>query len=167
MAITGTHTLLYSSEPERLRAVLRDVFALPGIDIGHGWMIFDLPPSEIAVHPADGPTFESGVRHQFSMMCDNIGKTITELKAKGIIVKNHPQEERWGVHVTLALPGGCDVMVYEPRHAVAAGMGAKRTAKKAAAKKSVRVRPKASAAVTRRTTIPRRARRAKPGRRRR
>ena len=126
MAITGTHTLLYSSEPERLRAVLRDVFALPGIDIGHGWMIFDLPPSEIAVHPADGPTFESGVRHQFSMMCDNIGRTVSELKAKGIEVMNAPQEERWGIHVTMNLPGNCHVMVYEPKHQVVAGMSAKK-----------------------------------------
>ena len=122
MAITGTHTLLYSSEPEQLRAVLRDVFGFKHLDIGHGWLIFALPPSEVAVHPGEGPTFDSGVRHQFTFMCDNIGNTIRDLKAKGIVVKNEPQEERWGVHVTLALPGGCDVMVYEPRHPVAAGM---------------------------------------------
>ena len=156
MAITGTHTLLYSSEPEKLRAVLRDVFSLPGIDIGHGWMIFDLPPSEIAVHPAEGPTFDSGTRHQFSMMCDNIGKTVTELKAKGIDVMNEPKEERWGVHVTLNLPGNCQVMVYEPRHAIAAGMGSKKKAPKKAAKKK---QAKKSAA--------RPGRRAKPARRRR
>ena len=122
MAITGTHTLLYSSEPEKLRETLRDVFGFKHLDIGHGWLIFALPPSEVAVHPGEGPTFDSGVRHQFTFMCDNIGNTIRDLKAKGIVVKNEPQEERWGVHVTLALPGGCDVMVYEPRHPVAAGM---------------------------------------------
>ena len=122
MAITGTHTLLYSSEPEQLRAVLRDVFGLKHLDIGHGWLLFALPPSEIAVHPGEGPAFESGVRHQFTFMCDNIANTVRDLKAKGIVVKNQPQEERWGIHVTLALPGGCDVMVYEPRHPLAAGM---------------------------------------------
>lgn len=116
MAITGTHTLLYSSEPEKLRAMLRDVFALPGIDIGHGWMIFALPPSEIAVHPADGM-----VQHQFTLMCDNLATTVSELKAKGVVVKTEPHEERWGVHVILGLPGNCDVMLYEPRHPVAAG----------------------------------------------
>ena len=135
MAITGTHTLLYSSEPEKLRAVLRDVFALPGIDIGHGWMIFDLPPSEIAVHPADGPTFASGVRHQFSMMCDDIVNTVRDLRAKGITVMNEPRQERWGTHVTLSLPGGCEVMVYEPHHPIAAGMGRKPAAKKRVAKR--------------------------------
>jgi hypothetical protein len=122
MAITGTHTLLYSSEPEQLRAVLRDVFGFKHVDIGHGWLLFALPPSEIAVHPGEGPTFESGVRHQFTFMCDNIANTVRDLKAKGIVVKNEPQEEQWGIHVTLALPGGCDVMVYEPRHPLAAGM---------------------------------------------
>jgi hypothetical protein len=131
MAITGTHTLLYSSEPEKLRAVLRDVFALPGIDIGHGWWILALPPSEVAVHPADGPTFESGIRHQFTFMCDNIGRTVSELKAKGIEVMNAPQEERWGIHVTLNLPGNCQVMVYEPKHQIAAGMKAAASKKNA------------------------------------
>lgn len=122
MAITGTHTLLYSSEPDKLRAVLRDVFGFKHIDIGHGWLIFAMPPSELAVHPGEGPTFDAGVRHQFSLMCDNIVDTVRELKAKGIVVTNEPQEERWGIHVTLALPGGCDVMVYQPKHAIAAGM---------------------------------------------
>jgi hypothetical protein len=122
MAITGTHTLLYSSEPEKLRATLRDVFGLPGIDIGDGWWILALPPSEVAVHPAGGPTFESGVRHQFTFMCDNITSTVRDLRAKGIEVMNTPQEERWGIHVTCNLPGNCQVMVYEPKHAIAAGM---------------------------------------------
>lgn len=122
MGIIGTHTLLYSSAPGQLRAVLRDVLGLKYIDIGHDWLIFALPPSEIAVHPGEGPTFESGIRHQFSLMCDNIGETVRELKAKGIAVMNEPQEARWGVHVTLNLPGGCDVMLYEPRHPIAAGM---------------------------------------------
>ena len=122
MAITGTHTLLYSSKPDELRAVLRDVFGFKHLDIGHGWLIFALPPSEIAVHPGEGPTFDSGVRHQFSLMCDNIVDTVRELKAKGIVVKDEPKEERWGIHVTLALPGGCDVMVYQPKHAIAAGL---------------------------------------------
>ena len=156
MAITGTHTLLYSSEPEQLRATLRDVFKLRGLDIGHGWMIFDLPPSEIAVHPAEGPNFESGTRHQFSMMCDNITKTVSELKSKGIVVKNDPQEERWGVHVTMALPGGCDVMVYEPRHPIAAGMGAKQAAKKAPAKKKAAKKTAKRAKARRAKKAPRR-----------
>lgn len=121
MAITGTHTLLYSSEPEKLRAVLRDVFGFAGLDIGHGWIIFNLPPSELAVHPLEGPTADSGVRHQFTLMCDTLHDTVLELKANGIEVITEPKEERWGIHVTLNLPGNCQVMLYEPKHPIAAG----------------------------------------------
>ncbi len=60
MAIVGAHMLLYSSEPEKLRAALRDVFGWTFVDAGEGWLIFALPPAEIGVHPAEGPTYESG-----------------------------------------------------------------------------------------------------------
>ncbi|HUQ86283.1 MAG TPA: hypothetical protein VM096_01920 [Vicinamibacterales bacterium] len=159
MAITGTHTLLYSSEPDKLRAMLRDVLSLPHIDIGGGWLLFELPPSEIAVHPADGPTFESGTRHQFTLMCDHLGKTILELKSKGVVVKNEPKEERWGVHVTLGLPGDCDVMLYEPRHPIAAGMSDKASKKSAAPNKTAK-KTKARSATLRRDKPGRRAKKA-------
>jgi predicted enzyme related to lactoylglutathione lyase len=121
MAITGAHMLLYSSEPEALRAVFRDVFKWKHVDAGEGWLIFALPPAEIGVHPAEGPTHASGVRHQFTLMCDDIEATIRELRAKGITVEGEPEDEGWGVTVMLALPGGVEVMLYEPRHAIAAG----------------------------------------------
>ena len=117
MAITGAHVLLYSSEPVALRAVLRDVFGWRFVDAGDGWLIFALPPAEIGVHPPEGPTYESGVRHQFSLMCDDIEATIRELRAKGVEVKGSPEDEGYGITVTLGLPGGVDVMLYEPRHA--------------------------------------------------
>lgn len=69
MAITGTHVLLYSSEPEKLRAMLRDAFGWPHVDAGEGWLIFAVPPSEVGVHPAEGPKHDAGTRHQFSLMC--------------------------------------------------------------------------------------------------
>lgn len=119
MAINGIHTLLYSSEPEELRAVLRDVFGWKHVDAGHGWLIFALPPAELGVHPAEGPTHESGVRHQLSFMCDDIHATIRELRDKGITVLGEPQDQGYGITVMLALPGGVEVMLYEPRHAVA------------------------------------------------
>jgi hypothetical protein len=117
MAITGAHVLLYSSEPVALRALLRDVFGWRAVDAGDGWLIFALPPAEIGVHPPEGPTYESGVRHQFSLMCDDIEATIRELRAKGVEVKGSPEDEGYGITVTLGLPGGVDVMLYEPRHA--------------------------------------------------
>jgi hypothetical protein len=119
MAIIGTHMLLYTSEPDAVRAILRDVFGWRHVNAGEGWLIFALPPSELGVHPAEGPTYESGVRHQFSLMCDKIDTTVAELRAKGITVRGEPQDEGWGITVTLELPGGLEVMLYEPRHAMA------------------------------------------------
>jgi predicted enzyme related to lactoylglutathione lyase len=119
MGIIGAHVLLYASEPEALRAVFRDVFGWNHVDAGDGWLIFALPPAELGVHPAEGPTHESGVRHQFTLMCDNIASTIAELKAKGIEVKGEPVDEGFGITVMLTLPGQVEVLLYEPRHKVA------------------------------------------------
>ena len=119
MAITGVHALLYTSEPEALRTVLRDVFGFAHVDTGDGWLIFALPPAELGVHPAEGPTYESGVRHQLTFMCDDLAATVEELRSKGVEVTGEPEDEDWGVTTTLALPGGVDVMLYEPRHPTA------------------------------------------------
>jgi predicted enzyme related to lactoylglutathione lyase len=119
MAITGTHMLLYTTEPEKLRAVFRDVFGWSHVDAGDGWLIFKLPPAELGVHPAEGPTFDSGSRHQITFMCDDIHATIRDLSAKGISVQGQPEDQGWGITVMLALPGGVEVMLYQPRHPVA------------------------------------------------
>ena len=83
MGIVGAHVLLYSSEPETLRAMLRDVFGWKHVDAGGGWLIFALPPAELGVHPGEGPAYDSGVRHQFTLMCDDITSTIRDLRSKG------------------------------------------------------------------------------------
>jgi catechol 2,3-dioxygenase-like lactoylglutathione lyase family enzyme len=119
MAITGAHVLLYSAEPERLRDIFRDVFGFEHVDAGEGWLIFALPPAELGIHPAEGPTFESGIRHQLTLMCDDITATVAHLREKGIDVDGEPQNEGWGITATLRLPGGTDVMLYEPRHPTA------------------------------------------------
>jgi len=82
MAIGGTHALLYTSEPEKLRAVLREVFGFPYVDAGEGWLIFGLPPAELGIHPAERTTPESGMRHQLSFMCDDIHATSADLRAR-------------------------------------------------------------------------------------
>jgi hypothetical protein len=120
MAITGAHVLLYTPEAEKLRATLRDVFQWKYVDAGEGWLIFALPPAEIGVHPAEGPTWESGVRHQFSLMCDDIQATVAELRAKGIRIDGEPEDQGYGISVMMTLPGGVQVQLYEPRHPVAA-----------------------------------------------
>jgi hypothetical protein len=119
MAVIGAHMLLYSSEADALRAVLRDAFGLKSVDAGGGWLIFALPPSELGVHPAEGPTYESGVRHQVTFMCDDIRATIAELRTKGVRIDGEPEDEDYGITVTMTLPGGVEVMLYEPRHATA------------------------------------------------
>src|SRR5688500_12401660 len=99
MAITGAHMLLYTTEPEALRAMLRDVFGWKHVDAGGGWLIFALPPAELGVHPAEGPSYQSGARHQLSLMCDDLKTTITDLRAKGVDVKGEPEDEGYGITV--------------------------------------------------------------------
>jgi hypothetical protein len=113
MAITGVHALLYSPEAEALRAVLRDVFRWDHVDDGQGWLIFRLPPAELGVHPGDSPS------HELSFLCDDLAATVEELRAKGVEVRGEPQDQGWGVVTTIVLPGGVDVLLYEPRHATA------------------------------------------------
>ena len=119
MAIIGMHALLYTSEPEALRATLRDVFGWKYVDAGDGWLIFALPPAELGIHPAEGPTFESGARHQLTLMCDDIDATVRELRSKGVEVRGDPSDEGWGITVMLGLPGGVELMLYQPRHPAA------------------------------------------------
>ena len=119
MAITGAHVLLYTSEPEALRNVFRDVFGFDHVDSGDGWLIFALPPAELGIHPAEGPTYQAGTRHQLTLMCDDISATIAELRAKGIEVAAEPEDEGWGITVMLELPGQVELMLYEPRHPTA------------------------------------------------
>ena len=119
MAITRAHMLLYTTEPDALRATLRDAFGWDHVDAGDGWLIFALPPAELGVHPAEGPTFEAGMRHQITFVCDNLQATMTELRQKGIVFTQDPADEGWGITTMMALPGGVDVMLYQPRHPLA------------------------------------------------
>ena len=118
MAITGVHGLLYTSEPEAVRAICRDVFGWKFVDAGEGWLIFALPPAELGVHPSEGSTFDEGAGHQLSLMCDDITETIEELRGKGLEV-GEPQNAGFGVIAMIALPGGLEMMLYQPRHKTA------------------------------------------------
>ena len=114
MAIIGTHTLLYTSRPEELRAVLRDVFGFPHVDAGGGWLIFALPPAEIAVHPAD-----EGGRAELYLMCDDVAATVTALRAKGFEAARPVSDQGWGLLTAITLPGGVELGLYQPRHPTA------------------------------------------------
>jgi len=113
MAITGVHVLLHSPEAEALRALLLEASGWPHVDAHPGWPIFALPPAELAVHPAEGPS------HELSLMCDDIDTTIAELQAKGFTVRGEPEQRRFGRAVTLVLPGDVEVLLYQPEHPTA------------------------------------------------
>lgn len=124
MAIIGAHMLFYSSEAEKLRAQLRDVFGFKWVDAHDGWLIFALPPSELGIHPGEGPAYESGMRHEIAFMCDDITKTVTELRGKGVEFTGEPETQSYGITVTMKLPGGVNVTLYEPHHKTAISLPA-------------------------------------------
>ena len=132
MAINGTHMLFYTTEADQLRAMLRDVFGFKHVDAGHGWLIFRTPPSEVGVHPAEDGNEGT---HAISFMCDDINKTIAELRSRGVDVDGEPADRGYGIVTTMHLPGGCDVQLYQPRHPIAADIGNTAGKKKTAAKK--------------------------------
>jgi catechol 2,3-dioxygenase-like lactoylglutathione lyase family enzyme len=109
---TGVHAVVFSQDAELTRAFLRDTLGLDSVDAGGGWLIFALPPAELAAHPASGPA-----RHELYLMCDDIHATVAELRARGVSVSDEIAEERWGLTTTFELPGAGRMAVYEPRHA--------------------------------------------------
>jgi len=108
--ITGAHAILYSRDAERDRAFLRDVLGLPNVDAGHGWLIFGLPPSEIAVHPSDGDE-----RHELYFLTEDI-KAFTAAMAERGVACSAPRDMRWGILAEVTLPSGGTIGVYQPRH---------------------------------------------------
>ncbi len=119
MAITGAHMLLYTTEPEAVRTIFRDVFGFSHVNAGEGWLIFALPPAELGIHPGEGPAFDAGVRHLVSLMCDDIEATVADLRARGVTVRGEPEDHGYGIVANLELPGGLAMQVYQPRHATA------------------------------------------------
>ena len=121
--INGAHFLLYSKDSEADRAFLRDVLDFRSVDAGRGWLIFRLPPAEVAVHPSSGdtpaPNAEDGVAGAaLYLMCDDLSSTMKDLRAKK--VKFSPVEEaQWGTVTTFRLPSGASIGLYQPKHPTA------------------------------------------------
>jgi catechol 2,3-dioxygenase-like lactoylglutathione lyase family enzyme len=109
--IHGAHVIIYSKDAEADRAFFRDVLGYRFADAGHGWLIFALPPAEVAVHPAD----ETGM-HELYLMCDDVSAFLAEMKDKGVACSS-VKEERWGSITQVTLPGGGKLGVYQPKHA--------------------------------------------------
>ena len=117
--IIGGHSIIYSTDPEADRAFLRDVLKLSNVDTGGGWLIFGLPPAEVAIHPSD----KNDV-HEFYLIVDSVESFIAEMN-KSNIATSPVQNEQWGLLTQLTLPGGGKLGVYEPRHARPRPMKAK------------------------------------------
>ena len=112
--ISGAHVLIYSRDAEADRAFFKEVLGLDSVDSGGGWLIFALPPSEVAVHPA-----EEEERHQLYLLCDDIEATTRELEGKGVSLKRPFDEARWGRVTEISLPSGATIGLYQPKHPLA------------------------------------------------
>jgi hypothetical protein len=138
--IIGGHSIIYSTRPEADRAFLRDVLRLTNVDVGGGWLIFGLPPAEVAVHPS-----EKNDVHEFYLMCDDVTAFIAEMKKSGIAC-GPVQNQGWGLLTQVALPGGGKLGVYQPRHARPKAMTVGKTAKKLTGRAAKPRKPASSAA---------------------
>jgi len=116
--IFGAHVILYSKDASADRAFFRDVLGYPAVDAGHDWLIFTLPPSELAVHPAD-----QHVGHELYLMCDDLSAEMEVLLQKGVRC-SAVEEARWGAVTMIQLPGGGTVGLYQPKHPTAIAPGA-------------------------------------------
>lgn len=108
--INGAHVIVYSKNPDADRALLKDILKFDHVDAGHGWLIFKLPPAEVAVHPS-----EANDVHEFYLMCDDIEAEIASLRSAGVVCEP-AADLRWGRLTKILLPGGGKLGLYEPRH---------------------------------------------------
>jgi hypothetical protein len=108
--VTGIHAIVFTPAVAEVRAFFRDALGLPNVDAGDGWLIFALPPAELAVHPADVPS------HELYLMCDDIEATLASFERNGVEVRRPVREEAWGSVTEIVLPGGTDLAIYQPKH---------------------------------------------------
>jgi len=108
--IVGAHIIIYSRDAEADRVFFRDVLKYDSVDAGHGWLIFRLPPAELAVHPSD----ENGT-HELFFMCDDVKAFVADMQQQGVEC-SAIHEQPWGSITSVTLPGGGNVGVYQPKH---------------------------------------------------
>jgi catechol 2,3-dioxygenase-like lactoylglutathione lyase family enzyme len=111
--INAVHSILFARDPEAARAFFRDVLELESVDAGGGWLIFALPPAELAVHPA-----EEGGRHELYLMTDDLDRALARLRERSVTVTSEPSDQGWGVLAAIDVPGFGPLGLYEPRHPV-------------------------------------------------
>lgn len=109
--IDGAHVIIYSKDAEADKAFFRDVLGFGHVDVGHGWLIFKLPPAEVAVHPSD-----ENDTHEFYLMTDDLDLEMTKLRKAGVACEPASMQG-WGRLTRITLPGGGRLGLYQPRHA--------------------------------------------------
>jgi len=114
--IKGVHTMFYSSQPEQLRAFLRDKLKLAFTDVGEGWLIFDLPEAEMGCHPADAKEGSPAGTHNISFYCDDIKKTVSGLKTRGVEFIDGIEDHGYGLVTHFKMPGEVEVQLFQPRY---------------------------------------------------
>lgn len=117
--LTGAHVIIYAHDAEKARAFFRDVFQFPHVDAGGGWLIFALPPAELAAHPVgDGSDVDTNYagRHELFFVCDDVYKTVDELKRKGVEFTRPITDQGWGILTTLKAPGVGEISLYQAKH---------------------------------------------------
>jgi hypothetical protein len=112
--INGAHAILYSNDADATRTTLAKILGTRSVDAGGGWLIFALPPAEVAVHPA-----EAGGRTELYLMTDDVAATVTALQAAGIEIARPINDQGWGLLTAITLPGGVELGLYQPRHPTA------------------------------------------------
>jgi catechol 2,3-dioxygenase-like lactoylglutathione lyase family enzyme len=113
--ITAAHAIAFAEDAEAARTFFADVLELPSVDAGDGWLIFALPPAELAVHPGAGWNEREG-GHRLFLVCDDIERTVAELKAKGVEFTTGIVDEGWGLLTTMSVPGHGELGLYQPTH---------------------------------------------------
>jgi hypothetical protein len=126
--ITGAHFLLYSKAPDADRAFFRDVLNFRSVDLGENWLIFALPPAEMAVHPGSGEFVQQHAEHPLLgavlyLMCDDLRATMQSLEARQVAC-SPVLEAGWGIRTTVRLPSGGEIGLYQPAHPTALGLNA-------------------------------------------
>jgi catechol 2,3-dioxygenase-like lactoylglutathione lyase family enzyme len=119
--IRGVHTMFYTSEPEALRAFFRDKLGFPCFDVGDGWLLFDLPEADLGCHPAGTPDAAPSGTHNISFYCDDLEKTVAELKARGVEFTGPIADAGYGLVTHFKVPGGFELQLYQPLYTKKAG----------------------------------------------
>lgn len=114
--ITGVHTMFYTSKAEEMRAFIRDKLGFPYTDIGSGWLIFDLPEANMGCHPSEDRKDKLSGTHNISFYCDDIEKTVEELKSRGVEFTDDISETEYGRTIHFLMPGDMEVELYQPRY---------------------------------------------------